>query len=58
MAFIQLARVLLVVKKDEAFDPVDIRLLRTDAVMLASNGISDLVQQSRLLCICCFRFCH
>jgi hypothetical protein len=39
MASVQIARVLLVVKKNESLDPVDIWLLCTDAVMLAPNGI-------------------
>ena len=37
---------LLVVKIDEALDPVDIRLLGADTVMLAPDGISDLVEQA------------
>ena len=46
MAFGQVARMLLVVKIDEALDPVDIRLLGADTVMLAPDGISDLVEQA------------
>jgi len=40
MAFIQVARGLLVAKINKALDPVDIRLPGSNAVMPAVNGIS------------------
>lgn len=38
-------------KEDEPFDPVDIRLLRSYAVMTDPNRGSDLVEQFRFLVV-------
>jgi len=37
--------VALVVKEDEAFDPVDVGLFGADGVLFFSDGVADLVEQ-------------
>ena len=46
MAFIQDFRMPLVVEINISIDPVDIGLFAADAVMPASNAISNLVEQA------------
>jgi hypothetical protein len=43
----QLHRMALAMKMDEASNPVRVRLLGSDAVMLATNGVANLVEQAR-----------
>src|SRR3954469_21621366 len=44
----QLARVPLAMKQDEPPDPVDVRLLRSDTIVLDAQSVAELVQQSGL----------
>ncbi len=38
-------RVAFVVEEDEALDPVDVGLLGADGVVLAADGVSNLIEQ-------------
>jgi hypothetical protein len=43
--YAQLARMALVMKKDVAFDPIDVTLLRPIGIMLGADGIPNLIEQ-------------
>ena len=45
--FAKILRVLTVVKENKSFNPINIALLRADAVMFAPDDMSDLIQKPR-----------
>jgi hypothetical protein len=47
--FRHLARMPFIVKQNEAPDPIDVTLFGPDTEMLASDNVSDLIEQFRLV---------